>query len=397
MKFKKIDLFNAGVFIISPFLAIPTIFLGVVNKSRFSLQLLVLLFSVVSFIYVPHVSNDRARYFELYVDFKDSTFIELFAYLMLTGQDFILQSMFYFASQINLPAQFVFAFTTAITTSLIFAVFYKITNQEETNVDLRFLSLLILCCAMPYVDLLSGTRFMFAASFVFMGFYLGIIERKFYAFFLMLIAAFIHFSTLVFVPIYLVLFFFPNNNKTYKTLFLISLFFMLLPQEILNTIFNIIGFSGGLETKREAYLEGEDFVKKGLEESYLLRIGNFITLIWIFGNYIYLLLTKNRNSTLRNIVFFTAAIVNVFYSVPTVFYRYSAILKFLFVFLLIFEVYKYKQKIIMYFFTMLLACILFLDIISALPNIFATFSRKENLFLTTILGADPISSKDFLE
>lgn len=397
MKWKKTDLLNLGVFVISPFLAIPTIFLGIVNKSKFSLQLLVLVFGVVSYIYIPHLSNDRARYFELYEDFKDGTFIELFAYLMLTGQDFILQSMFYFASQLNIPAQFVFAFTTIVTMSLVFMVFFRITIKEETNVENRFLALLLICCALPYVDLFSGTRFMFAASFVLSGFYLGVVERKFFAVFMLLIAAAIHFSTLVFLPVFLLLFAFPNVNNIYKTFFLISLFFMFLPPAILNSVFNMIGMSGGLGVKKEAYLEGEDFIKKGLEESYLLRISSFLNLMFIFCNYIYLLVTKNRDSVLRNIVFFTAATINFFYSVPTIFYRYSVVLRFLLVFLLIFELYKYKQKMLTCFFHFILGGILFFEIISALPNIMATFSKKGNLFLTTILIAEPLKTKDFLE
>ena len=396
--FKKSDLLNISLFAISPFIAIPTVFLGIVNKSKFSLQLLVLLFGLVSFIYIPNLSDDRARYFEFYRDFKDSSFLELFAYLMLTGQDFILQCMFYCASQINLPAQYVFAFATIVTMSLIFSVYYKITkSQEATTVELRFFSFLILCCAIPYIDLLSGTRFMFATSFVLMGFYIGIVERKFFSLLLLLIAAFIHFSTLVFIPVFLVLFFFPNNDKLYKILFLMSLFFVLIPQEVINSMFNFFGFSGGLATKKEAYLEGEDFVKKALEESYLSRIGNFFSLLWIFGNYFYLILTNKRNDVLRRIVLFTATVVNVFYSVPTIFFRYAIVLNFLFVFVLIFDLYKYKQKLSVYGFTTILSCIWFLQVVSALPNLLATFSIKENLFLTTILERVPMNEKDFLE
>ena len=397
MKLKKIDLLNLGLFVVSPFLAIPTIFVGVINKSKFSLQLLVLVFAVVSYMYVPHFSNDRARYFELYEDFKNGSFFELFAYLMLTGQDFILQSMFYFASQIDFSAQLVFAITTIVTMSLILTIFYKLTINVETNLERRLLALLLLCLAIPYVDLFSGTRFMFAASFVLAGLYTGVVERKLYAVFFMLIAAFIHFSTFVFLPVFFVLFFFPTSNNIYKTIFVVSLFFMLRPQQILNSILDLIGMSGGLSVKKEAYLEGEDFIKKGLDESYLLRISSSLNLIWILCGYGYLLLTKNRDSTLRNIVLFTAAVVNLFYSVPTIFYRYNILLRFLFVFLLIYELYKYKQKIIVSFFHLLLISILFFEIISALPNITATFSKTGNLFLTTIFTADPLQQKDFLE
>lgn len=91
---QRIDLLNLIMFIVTPFLAIPTIIYGVVNKSKFSLSLLILMFGLVSYMYVPNFEDDRARYFELYDDFKDVSFLEMFSFFFLTSQDFILQSLF---------------------------------------------------------------------------------------------------------------------------------------------------------------------------------------------------------------------------------------------------------------------------------------------------------------
>jgi hypothetical protein len=91
---KKYDIVSVILFVVSPLIAIPAIFFGILNKSKFSLQLLALLFGVVSYIYIPNFSDDRSRYFELYEDFQNGTYLQLFAFLMLTGQDFILQSIY---------------------------------------------------------------------------------------------------------------------------------------------------------------------------------------------------------------------------------------------------------------------------------------------------------------
>ena len=97
---KKIGFLSLLIFILSPFMAIPSIILGVIRRSKFSLFLLVLLFGLVSYMYIPDYTNDRARYFEIYEDFKNSSFKEMFYFFFANSQDFILQSLFYFASKI---------------------------------------------------------------------------------------------------------------------------------------------------------------------------------------------------------------------------------------------------------------------------------------------------------
>lgn len=394
---KKSDLLNGILFGISPFIAIPTIFFGILNKSKFSLQLLILLFGVVSFIYIPNLSDDRSRYFELYDDFKDGTFLQLFAYLMLTGQDFILQSMFYLASQISLPAQYVFAFTTYVTISFILYIYRKITFSYSTSPQLRFIAIIFLCLAIPYIDLLSGTRYMFAVSFVLIAFYKGLIERKKIAFLFLLLAVCIHFSVYVFFLIFIVLYLFPNKYKLYEILFIVSFLFVLIPIDFFMLGFNSLGISGGLELKIEAYLGGDDFVKKGLEESYLQKIIYFLSIIWIFGIYLYTHFKIKRKSIFKNIVLFTAAIINIFFSVPTIFLRYSIILGFFFVILLIIELYINKQKLGVYIFGIILSLILFIQILFSLPNIKKTFINKNSLSIFSIISNPPMNRNDFIE
>ncbi|RZK57133.1 MAG: hypothetical protein EOO91_10730, partial [Pedobacter sp.] len=373
-KFNKAVLLSFVVFLFSPFLSIPLILLGIVNKSKFSLILLAVLFGLVAYIYIPNLSDDKARYFEVYDHFKDGSYFELFAYLMLQGQDFILQSMFYLASQWNISAQYVFGLVTFISMSLILSIYHRITLKHiYTNPELRFYAIILLCLAVPYIDLLSGTRYMFACSFVLMAFYIGLIEKQKSSFILLIIAAFIHFSTLVFIPIFCVLFFFPEKNRIYFLIFCVSLVFIAIPSNFLLSIFDFLGLSGGLAVKKEAYLEGEDFVQNALAESIVTRFVVFLEMIWLFVISVYLLFFSKSEGLPKNIILFTASVINVFYAVPTIFFRYAIVLKLLFVFFLIMEIYRYKQKLWILVFGSILFCIFTFQIISGLPNIIATF------------------------
>lgn len=397
-KFNKISLLNIVLFVIAPFLAIPMIFVGIVNKSKISLQLLVLLFGIVGYMYIPNLSDDRATYFELYDNFKNSSYIELFAYLMLQGQDFILQSMFYIASQLNISAQFVFAIVTLISMSLIFSIYYRITEKElYSNLVYRFYALILICISIPYLDLLSGTRYMFAISFVLMAFYTGLIERKKIAFLLILIAPFIHFSSLVFIPVFFILYFFPNNDRKYMLLFLVSLIFLLIPATFIGSLFNLFGLSGGLAVKQEAYLEGEDFVKKGLEESYIIRIVFMLEMVWIYLMYVFLIFSSKSTGVFKNMVLLSATIINIFYSVPTIFFRYAIFLKLIFVFFLIREVYLYKQKVWLLLFMSILFTLFFFQIISGLPNIMKTFFDRDTILLIQIILKNNLTRADFIQ
>lgn len=395
---QRIDLLNLIMFIVTPFLAIPTIIYGVVNKSKFSLSLLILMFGLVSYMYVPNFEDDRARYFELYDDFKDVSFLEMFSFFFLTSQDFILQSLFYWASQIHLSAQLVFAVVTMITVSFIFFVYYKtISSFEITNPKYGLLSFLLLICSISYIDLLSGTRFMFAASFVLISFYLGLIEKKKWPFLLLFVALFIHFSMLVFVPIFIILKLFPTQFKNYKIVFIVSLLFLILPKTFVISLFEALGLQGALQEKSKVYLSGEDFIESGLGEAFGALVIYYISIFWIFIGYVYLLFTLKRNSSIRNIVFLVSSVINIFYAVPTIFLRYAIVLKLFFVFMIIIELYKYKKNHSLYFFGIIFSMILGTQIIIARNNIEKSFLDKNSFLLLTIIEKEKIVPNDFIE
>lgn len=385
------------MFMITPFFAIPGIIYGVIQKSKISLILLILFFGLISFMYIPNFSDDRSRYFEVYDDFSSNTFNEMFTFFIISSQDFILQSLFYLASQFHLSAQLVFAFVTMISVSAIFLVYYRILHFfDEAIIRYGLFSFLLLIFSISYLDLLSGTRFMFAGSFVLLAFYFGIIEKKMWAVLLLIIASFIHFSTLIFLPLFLVLKIFSGQFRMYKIIFVISLAFIILPKTIVVFIFDLLGLGGALQEKGEAYLDGDDFVVAGISESFGAIFIYYISLLWIFLGYVYLLLTLKRNSAIRNICFLIASLINIFYSTPTIFLRYAIILKLFFVFMLIMELYQYRKTLVVYFFCIIFSIILGTQLIIARNNIIKSFVNPETLLLITIMGKNKITPNDFI-
>ncbi|WP_277012815.1 EpsG family protein [Flavobacterium lindanitolerans] len=395
---KRIDLLNIMLFIVSPFLAIPSIISGVIQRSKVSLFLIILIFGLVSYLYIPNYTDDKTRYFEVYEDFKNSSFAEMFSFFFITSQDFILQSLFYFASQIGIPSQFVFAIVTMITVSIIFYIYYKIIDKFPVSKSLGLLSLILIFFSFSYLDLLSGTRFMFATSFVLLAYYLGIIEKKKWAFLFLIIAVFIHFSTLIFIPIFFLLKFFPAKHNFYKTIFITSFIFLVLPKTFVVSTFELLGLGGALQEKGKVYLNEDDFITQGLTESDSTGglIIYYFSILALFILYAYLIVTHKRKNIFRNITLVVAAAINVFYATPTIFFRYALVFKFFFSFLLIYEIYTYKDKRYIYIYIITFLMNILTQIIISRNNIEVSFFNKESLMLITIIDKEEVSPKDFI-
>ncbi|THD31520.1 EpsG family protein [uncultured Flavobacterium sp.] len=393
---QRVDLLNLMLFIFSPFLAIPSIIYGVINKSKFSLLLLILMFGLVSYMYVPNFEDDKARYFEIYENYRDGSFMEMFTYFFLSSQDFILQTLFYVASQIDLPAQLVFSTVTIITISFIFFIYYKIINSFENNLKLGLLSFILLICSISYLDLLSGTRFMFATSFVLLSFYLGLVGKKKWPFLLLFVAIFIHFSTLIFIPVYFALKFLPDKNKIFRLIFIISLIFLILPKSFAISLFEMLGLGGALQEKGKVYLDGNDFMEEGLGDSFGTIVIFYVSILWIFMGYLYLFLTFKRENLFRNMVFLVGALINIFYATPTIFLRYAIVLKLLFVFMLIYELYRYKKSKAVNIFCIIFSMILTTQIIVTRNNIEKSFMNRDSLLLITIIDKEKMTPDDFI-
>lgn len=333
-------------FIASPFISLPAILYGIYKKSNYSLILLVVLLGLMSYLYVPNVTNDRARYFELYNEFLYVNFDGFVSYLINSGRsDFLLHLIIFLAAKTAIPVQIIFLGVTIFTVGVWFFIFNKIAEKEKLSRKCYFLCFLLVLFSFSLPDLFSGTRFYFASAFTMLAFYNGIyVKKKYKSIIFLFIALLIHFSSALFIVLYFVLFLFPRKYSLYRIIFLVSLIFLILPKSFVVNLVEVIGLADNYAQKTQLYLQEDDFLETGFKEGsvnnvvvYLMSIG------WSFFAYVYLIITIKRKSLLRNMIYLFFGAVNVFYAVPTVYARYLIVLKFVFVLLIIYEVIYYKS------------------------------------------------------
>jgi hypothetical protein len=398
MKFNynKLEIF---LFLISPFLFFPILYRGLLNCKKYSIELTSFLFGLISYSYIPSITNDKVHYFEIFTEYGDVNTFEFIALNLLSSQDFILQLIFHLASKLFIPVNFVFGLITYITVGLILKTVKLIIehrNNEKIKMNTAMLALFFL--SFSFLDLLSGIRFVFAGSFVLYAIYFGLLKKKILLpFFLLLFASFIHFSTLIFIPIFLCLKLIKNQNF-YKFIFIGSLLFIILPKEIIQNVIAYFNLSSALESKSNSYLNNDDFVKSGIIYG---TIGNFViyifSLTWIFCSYVYALFQKHNNSILMNVFLLVAAVMNFLYSFPTIFLRYSIVLKFIFSILLLENYYKTKNKKTILFFISLYSLGILSQIIISRNNIITSFFNLDIISTIFLVFNDPIGAKDFIE
>ncbi|WP_282018056.1 EpsG family protein [Salegentibacter mishustinae] len=395
---KEDKLAKTVFFIASPFLTLPTILCGIYKKSQFSILLMVFIFGFLSYLYIPTVSNDRARYFEMFVEFQRFDFKDFITYLGAHNRpDFILHFLVYLTASLGLPLQLLLFGVTSFTVGTCFYLFNKVTENLNLTNKSFFLCFLIVLFSFSLDHLLSGTRFYFGAAWVLLAFYNGLFKgNHLRAILLLIVALFTHFSSALFIPLYFILYYFPRNYNFYKFFFLTSFIAFLLPKDIIVSVLSLLDFSGGYAAKAELYLEKQDFVQRGIAEgssNYILVY--FFSIAWSIFAYLYLIYTIRRKSLFRNLLLLSFAAVNLFYPVTNVYSRYLIVVKIIFVLLLIYE-YREKRSLKPIFITLgLLTLNIVSNFIVLRNNIEASYLTKYSLSSFLIFFRE-ITPQDFL-
>lgn len=385
-------------FIASPFLTLPAILYGIYKKSQFSFLLLVFVFGFLSYLYIPHISNDRARYFEMFIEFQRFDLQSFITYLAAHRRpDFILHFLVYVTANLGLSLQFLLFCVTSFTVGVFFYLFNRV--SENINLSNRnfFLCFLLVLFSLSLDHLLSGTRFYFATALVLLAFHYGLFKQEnFRAIVLLFVALFTHFSTALLIPLYFILYYFPRADNFYKFLFLSSFTALFLPKDIIVSLLSSLNFSGGYATKAELYLEGQDFVEKGIAEgssNYILVY--LFSIAWSVFAYLYLIFTIKRKSLFRNLLLLSFAAINLFYPVTNVYSRYLIVVKIIFVLLLIYEN-REKQSLKPIIITLgLLALNIISNFIVLRKNIVASYFTEYSLSSFFIFFRE-ITPQDFL-
>lgn len=394
-----LNILNLFLFLISPFLALPTVLAGFVNNSRNSRILFMIIIGVISALYIPHIENDKARYYEMYENVQTMNLQEFFIYNALSNLDFVFQFLIYLASINHINIQYVFFGVTFLTIGLLFNVFLKIIDLKKMSFHDTFFLILLCLFSISIEDLFSGVRFMFASAVMLNAYYYATFEKDIKRLtILSILSVLIHFSMLLFVVPVLAVLVLKDNSKKLRYLFLCSILFMLISQEFLIDLFSKFGFAGVLAEKNNAYLVNDDFVTNSIKEAgEAVRIRYFLYSLWIYLAYIYIYFTKKVKSNFRSIFFIACFIMNLFWAFPTVFFRYSVFVKLVLMCLIIWEYEEIKQKRFKYMFLIGFIVIFLTQILLMRYNFTESFFDRNVFFLYEILSSDPIREYHFLK
>jgi len=387
------------MFLLSPILSLPLILRDLYSNKNSSLILISLTFGIVSFLYIPRESNDKAYYHLLYENLS-SLDIQGFFIFLSEKPDFLFYTLLYLFSKSGIPIQFLFLFITALTVWIWLFSFRKFTNHNNLKTKDYFIFLTLILISFSIDHLISGVRNYLAFSFILLGFLSsGINNNKTKGLLYIILAIAIHFSSIIFLPFYFIFILFPKRYNFYKFLFIFSFIFIITPRELLLQFADQLKLPSAIQNKAESYLGEKDFIENSLS------IGNFNNYLkiffyelWTFFAWAYLFITINRKSIFRNLTYTSFAVSNLFYSAPDTYYRYILVAQFFFLVLLLVE-YDFYSKFLK--FSKILLVVFALNLLGNIyvyrEQFIKSYFNINSTTLITILLKEDITSKDFIK
>ncbi len=388
------------LFIVSPFLSLPILIQDIKKGNKYALTLFAIFLSILSLLYIPRFTNDKAFYYQLYENLNSTSINEFLNYLATGLTDFIFYILIYTFSLVKIPLQYLFLIITFFTVKIWFDIYYKSVIIYKPKSKEFLLFFLFILFSFSLAGLFSGIRFYLSITLSFSGFFKGIVEeKKKTGFFMVLLAALTHFSGFVYLPAYLFILLFKGSSRIYKIIFLLSFIFLIMPRDFLLDHITALNLIDKYQNKAQGYLGETDYIENSID------VGNFNNFLryffkslWVYFAYLYLYLTRKKDSKIKNIFYLTFAIANVFYSAPTVYNRYLILAQGFFILVMIEDYFKgiRLQKIIyMIFFIFSLN---FFGNVYAMRQIFKeSFVKIENITLPSILLRKDINSDQFLD
>lgn len=381
-------------FMLSPLMSIPFIFWQLYKKSDKRMVLLIsLLIGILSFLFIPNWSSDKARYYERMQLFEFYSYSDLLRYFtVIRRPDFLFDNLIFIFSKLGFDINFLFFGISAFTVYSIFKFIKKIADfYFKTEFTFDILLCLLIVFSLSQSGLFSGIRFYFATSiFIWSVYYIFFLNNLWKGILFFLLTLTIHFSFAFFIPVLLIVYFFPKKLDP-RIVLIFSMLFILLPKDYLSNIFGFLEMPESYANKADVYLTMER------DQSGNALILSFLRNSWVYFSYIFLLfLNKDRDSKIFLIFIILLSFVNITYSMPIVFNRYTVVLK---IFFLAFFIVLYRQKKVKpaYFYFLFLCFFMnfIVDTNVLRYNYLASYNFSE--LLTTIhIFSKKISPYDFL-
>ncbi len=345
IKVKNESFINGVLFLLSPLIALPSIFIGVYNRNRFSFILLLIFASLITYQLIPSDTDDLYKFYRFYRDVKDLGFGELLELLKYQKKpDFVVYFGVYLFARLGITGQLFFSICTFVTLYLIYKVYDKLTKNIEISNTYYFIGIISIFISIELLGLYSGIRNLLAVAIAGYGFFFGIFEdRKLKGFLLLVLASFTHFGILLFFPIYFFGIFRKLTQKSILVTYLVSFVFLLFTKEYLYLIAINLPLPESFDYKIRGYLQGLDFIERGNQASLSALISYKIRVSWIYFAHGYLLLTYSRKSDFRNLVILLMSLLNIFSVTPDIQLRLTYLIEIMFIYLLFYE-YEYKNN-----------------------------------------------------
>lgn len=382
------------IFLVFPLLSVPFLLLKLRRGLDKGVILITsLLVGILSYKYIPSITNDKVDYIERYFAFSTYSFEDLVdRYNSGLITDFIFDFIIFAFARLDINFNYMFLVLTSFTVFSIL-LFLKKTISKLTgsrykyNIIYFVLGLLIFSLG----TLFSGVRFYFASSFFIWSIYYLFIDRKviistlFFA-----VAILTHFSFAFFLPGVLFILFKPNLLNL-KILLAVSLAFILLPKDSMTSILNLVELPESYSSKVMDYSTLERQTTDNA--NFLILLNN----LWLYFLYFFLLfINKENKSKIYLILVVFLSLVNITYSVPTIFNRYTVIIKlFLVLYLIYLHIHKNIKKEYFYFFIFLFVINTLVSMYILRLNILASY-RLSDMWIIINIFSKQNNPEDFL-
>jgi hypothetical protein len=337
---------------------------------------------------VPGPDDDKMYYIDLYADFQNYSFAQFLGFIVLGATDFLFYYFIYVFAQLSVPIGFLFFGMTFITVGISIYVFDKILSQFEMSGKRYLLFLSVFLLSYNLMQLLSGIRFYFAASFLFLGFYNGVLkDRKAISFLYFIIAAATHFSTLFYLPFYIIFLIFRKGKTVFKVLFFTSFIFIFIPGNFLIMSLDSAGIGGIYKTKAQNYLgeESDDMTEKSIKTG---NTNNSIKMvvdnIWLLVAYVFLFYKKDDGTPFKMLLLLVLTLNHFLFLAPDAFFRYSIISKLFLLLMLVSVEWKVKTPKYTYIFLVLFSMSFLFNLIALRSRLIDSFSDPRSYSLVTL-------------
>jgi len=353
---------------------------------------LVILFSLLGYLYIPGNNGDKSYYIHLYGYFSSISIHQAVAYINKEMADFIFYYIIMVCASVGVSFSVLSGIVAGSTLGIIVVIYRKTIAEANLSKLMTLVLFMTLIGAISLLSILSGMRFYLSLSFVILGFYYCIVkDKKTVGLIALLFAATIHFSAIIFFLAGLLYLLFNKHLLTLKTAYLLSFYFVFVsPLELLAPS---IGIESIYVDKLLGYTGGKEFEITNSGHAIFL----FVNKIWyfLFTLFVFINLRHNRDGWFQ-VLLILLIVANFTYSFPYIFNRYAYITLVVFVFVL---VENYRVHRLNYFFItsyfILSMTTTSLDILVDRNHFRDSFVRIYALTLPTIMAIDPLEGKRF--